>query len=558
MLKLLATLAVICGALPGVVAADWSGTVRADQDGDGRATASEPPLEGVAVSNGREVVRTDADGRYTLPERPGVFVKLTCPDDYACPQWYSLDGGDFALRPAPAADDFFFIQLSDAHVMAEIADFTRFSSPPIPWWLPQFAADWLTLRFLDRGYAELTSDDIVNALREAVSPYSDVSGLSETGVFRAYSEELGRPGSPLGDVRRQIREAFAEVGRLEPDFVISTGDLWLESNTATPEAVESWVAVYREASETAGVPFFNTIGNNEIAGFMNDEFSASDPRYGKHYFRATYGPTAYSFDRGPFHFVALDTHRPDPTEDEPKAWDFNSMEPAIRDWVDADLAAHEGRGRVLVALNHEPFHIDERWGYDDPYKADDEGLFARHGVAYSLAGHTHRNGYDDGEATTHITTGAISGLRWTLPVAIHARGYRLFYAKDGRLYSAWKNTDQPVLGFVTPVDPAAVPELHPGSKSPADKDALVGEVRIVVVASDAKSPFAELSLRLDGQPLSLERWGDYFAAATLDADAIPAEGATLELRARGSDQADHSSSLRVGRPANLAPGVALE
>lgn len=538
----LATLAIAWGiALPA--AAEWSGAVTSNRGGDGSGVRVEAPLVGVAVSNGREVVRTDAAGRYSLPERPGAFVQVTCPDDHACPHRYGIEGGDFALRPAPADDDFFFVQLSDAHVMADIADFARFSSPDIPWWLPQFAADWLTLRFLDRFYSRLTRDDIADALRDSVSPYTDVSDLSAIGVFRAYSDEMGRPGSPLGDVRGQIRAAFAEVGSLAPDFVISTGDLWLESNTATPEAVESWIAVYNEASDSARVPFYNTIGNNEIAGFLNADFLPSDERYGKHYFRATYGPTAYSFDRGPFHFVALDTHRPAPTEDEPKAWDFNSMEPGIRDWVDADLTAHAGR--VLVALNHEPFHIDERWGFENPYKADDEGLFARHGVAYSLAGHTHLNGFEDGDPTTHITTGAISGMRWTLPVAVHARGYRLFYAKDGRLYSAWKETGRPVLGFVTPVDAAAVPELHPASKAPVDPASLAGAVRVVVVAADAGVPFAELSLQLDGQPLTLERWGDYFAAATLDADALPAAGATLELRARGGDQTELSRSLRV-------------
>jgi hypothetical protein len=52
------------------------GTVFVDRDRDGIRDAGEPGIAGVKVSNGRELARTDARGRYHLSVRPGdtVFV----------------------------------------------------------------------------------------------------------------------------------------------------------------------------------------------------------------------------------------------------------------------------------------------------------------------------------------------------------------------------------------------------------------------------------------------------------------------------------------------------
>jgi hypothetical protein len=161
--------------------------------------------------------------------------------------------------------------------------------------------------------------------------------------------------------------------------------------------------------------------------------------------------------------VALDTHVDTADEGGTGEWDFYEMPEAVRRWAEADLAAHEGR--ILVALNHEPFHYEPAWEFDDPQIADDAGLFEKYTVRYSLAGHTHKNGFAESESgTTHITTGALSGMRWVLPPEIHACGYRLFYATGGELYSAWKETGKRVLGFVTPADPENPSDHHPASR----------------------------------------------------------------------------------------------
>jgi len=104
-----------------------AGTVFEDRDGDGLRGEGEPGLAGVQVSDGRRIVRTDADGRWALPLEPGRTVFVVKPPAHAFPSganglpafWRHVQpapgpalryGGlpaaqvrchDFPLRPAP-------------------------------------------------------------------------------------------------------------------------------------------------------------------------------------------------------------------------------------------------------------------------------------------------------------------------------------------------------------------------------------------------------------------------------------------------------------------------
>ncbi len=91
----------------------------------GRVLGGGKPLEGVLVSDGRRVVRTDADGRYELSIGPesGRFVFVTTPRGFWADRFYVPMGAaarsgqaDFALRPVDQPDRFDFIFMADMHV----------------------------------------------------------------------------------------------------------------------------------------------------------------------------------------------------------------------------------------------------------------------------------------------------------------------------------------------------------------------------------------------------------------------------------------------------------
>ena len=79
------------------------------------------PLSAVSVSNGHQVVPTDAQGRYALPRAAAQrFVFISTPAGYR-PQahfYQPLGDADFTLQPHPpsAADPFTFAQITDMHI----------------------------------------------------------------------------------------------------------------------------------------------------------------------------------------------------------------------------------------------------------------------------------------------------------------------------------------------------------------------------------------------------------------------------------------------------------
>jgi 3',5'-cyclic AMP phosphodiesterase CpdA len=508
--------------------ADVSGIVFVDVNENGVRDAGEPPRAGVAVSNGLDVVTTDAEGHYSLAEGPRGFVFVTRPAGFECQEWYRSDGGDFALTPHPLEDEFFFVHMSDLHVFDRPSEIIEEWELDGPWWTSPILVAWFTLRRADRVLVPRFSLDPVADLRKALSPYRDVSDLSDTAIYLAYHHEFKRQGSELGNIRRKIEESLKEIAVLRPSFVLATGDLVLDAKRARRDVLKRRIGLYQSATASMGVRVYNTIGNHELCGIRREGASERESDYGLGFFEATFGPTYYSFDHGAFHFVALDTHRPDPSEDDPQRWALNHMPDYVKRWLRRDLEAHGDR--VKVVLNHEPFFSDPSWpvdvGKQAEYVVSDQGIFEEYAVEYSLSGHVHFNGFQRGEYTTHISTGSLCGYGWYLPSDLYPRGYRMYYARNGQLYGAWKVVGEPLLGFVQPPGDEAI---HPASATPTDPEALAGPVDLIAVAADAGGPFAAVSLELDGRPVHLERWGDYFVHARVDPAPLQGKTATLTL-----------------------------
>ena len=83
------------------------------------------PIAGVVVSNGRDCVKTDANGRYELPEYPEArFLTVTVPSGFACEHWYKdcwqrLGGFDFHLTRygrTAACNPCRFVHISDSEI----------------------------------------------------------------------------------------------------------------------------------------------------------------------------------------------------------------------------------------------------------------------------------------------------------------------------------------------------------------------------------------------------------------------------------------------------------
>ena len=85
------------------VGATVAGQVFEDRDGSGLANAANPGLANVLVSNGRDVVATGPDGRYTLPLPDEATIFVIKPAGFMPP----LDPDQpAALLPSPSAEGF--------------------------------------------------------------------------------------------------------------------------------------------------------------------------------------------------------------------------------------------------------------------------------------------------------------------------------------------------------------------------------------------------------------------------------------------------------------------
>jgi hypothetical protein len=122
-----------------VVAATWlpraqapatvAGVVFEDQNANGRRDANERGLTGVVVSNQHDVVKSGADGAYSLSGPGYGVVFVSVPDGYRTVgsfwQAVSTPGSaslDFALATRQRSDSFTFIHASDTHVSRQSLD----------------------------------------------------------------------------------------------------------------------------------------------------------------------------------------------------------------------------------------------------------------------------------------------------------------------------------------------------------------------------------------------------------------------------------------------------
>jgi hypothetical protein len=100
-----------------------TGTVYLNQNEDGAHQPHEPGLARVVVSNGYDVISTDDDGRYQLPDVEAEFVFISAPGGYrlTSPFYhpinsFRLNGFNFGLVPDNQLSAFTFVHYTDMHL----------------------------------------------------------------------------------------------------------------------------------------------------------------------------------------------------------------------------------------------------------------------------------------------------------------------------------------------------------------------------------------------------------------------------------------------------------
>jgi 3',5'-cyclic AMP phosphodiesterase CpdA len=362
------------------------GVVFEDLNSDGRYQDAEPGVPGVAVSNGINVVDTDADGVYRIAIEQGDTLFITKPSGWAVPS-------------SPEELPRFYYHHVPNGAPADRRPRYRGIAPSGP--LPDSIDFPLTLRPEPARFTSVWFAD---------------------------------PQPQTMDEVEFIRDdVVAELIGIDAAFGITLGDITYDDLSLYPRLA-------RNISQI-GVPWYHVPGNHDINKLAETDAEALDT------FRQNFGPPYYSFDYGQVHFVVLDTVRYEGTSlgsDDPDPLGSGSYSGAIGErqmaWVANDLR-RVPMDRLVVLAMHIPLHSEVDPEEPKVNVEDREELFrilAGREHLLALAGHMHiaehyyfdsGKGFD-GPVPLHLhTLSAICGSRWSGP--LDPRGVPTSLQRDG-------------------------------------------------------------------------------------------------------------------------------
>jgi hypothetical protein len=222
-----------------------TGVVFEDRSGTGARQGDDPGIAGVLVSNGYDVVRTDADGRYALPVDDEAVIFVIKPTGYAVPV-------DHVMLPR-----FYYMHR------------------------PHGTPAGLSLRY--RGIAPTgpLPGSVDFALRRADEP-------TRFEVLLFTDPHAENPAA-IDFIRTDVVNGLLGT---DAAFGITTGDIMSDDLTLYER--------YNRIIAQLGIPWHNIAGNHDL------NYEAPDRTYARETFRRTYGPDYYAFEYGGALFLMLD------------------------------------------------------------------------------------------------------------------------------------------------------------------------------------------------------------------------------------------------------------
>lgn len=221
------------------------GYVYEDSNNNGKKDRREKGIADVAVSNGREVVLTDAKGAYQLPVGDDDIIFVIKPAGYAFPlNENNLPGFYYIHKP--------------------------------------------------NGSPELFYQGVKPTGKLPESVYFALNAADETDEFTAlvFGDPQPYVQAQVGFFRKAIVEELLREGTRNALFGISLGDIAGDDlNLHLP---------YQQAVKQIGLPWYNVMGNHDM------NYDAPVDSLSDETFEAHFGPNNYAFNYGKVHFIVLD------------------------------------------------------------------------------------------------------------------------------------------------------------------------------------------------------------------------------------------------------------
>jgi 3',5'-cyclic-AMP phosphodiesterase len=213
--------------------------------------------------------------------------------------------------------------------------------------------------------------------------------------------------------------AIDTINQINPDFVITGGDLIMDALNQTYGRADSLYDLYILESGAFNMPIYNTMGNHEIFGWnSDDEEIQNHAEYGKKMFENRIGKRYYSFDHKGWHFIILDAISKDTNGGYWGKLDNEQIE-----WLKMDLQKLDKETPIAVST-HIPFISARTQLQSGSMAINSKGSvitnsrevllhFQDYNLKLVLQGHLHF--LEDiyfGDKVHFITAGAVSGRWW--------------------------------------------------------------------------------------------------------------------------------------------------
>jgi Icc protein len=242
------------------------------------------------------------------------------------------------------------------------------------------------------------------------------------------------------------RTCVESVRRLQPRpaFALMGGDLAFDGLYTPKPDFEEQIRLYKEISDSLGIPYYNCMGNHDALGWSSRrKVATDDPDLGKKMImdRLEWENAYYSFDCGGWHFVVLDSIFPIQADHGP------TYEPRIgpeqQEWLAYDLGA--AAGKPTVAVTHIAAFCNQGQLQGNPNRKAMDGsmvlwdtrelrtILERHEVKALLQGHSHDIEEYRYNNVWYLTSAAVSGAWWAGSWVGSDPGYTLFQCDGDRL-----------------------------------------------------------------------------------------------------------------------------
>ena len=222
------------------------GVVFHDRNGSGRRDDGDPGIAGVCVSNGVEVVKTDRDGKWSLPVTEDTILFVIKPSGWSVP----VDANQ----------------------------------------LPQFYYIHKPKGSPSYRYAGVApTGELPPSIDFPLRPQK------EDAKFRMvlFGDPQPRNQTEIDYIAHDIVEQVArDAAAVDAKFGLSLGDEMFD--------VLSLYDSLNRTVGTVGLPWYNTVGNHDM------NYDAVDDSQSTETFQRIFGPNYYAFNYGRVHFIVLD------------------------------------------------------------------------------------------------------------------------------------------------------------------------------------------------------------------------------------------------------------